>query len=689
MRKQKMLPVMALACLMALSACQKEATVETVTLSPVKEASVTVLTPQKRTLSDQSTWKATVKGRTTNYSFTLSGAVDEVTASLGETVSSGDLLMTAVLSTKEEERESLAKAFLNKCLEVDDLLAEAENEILDLDEMIDLARTAGKTYLRELWSLDREEVLLDRDHDLWYLNREAAGLRKDIEALDAKTGEGSLLAKTKGLVVRLANKGDRTGMDVVSVMTLDTDHLWLSLDTLITKADLSDAKRISAGLHGMEVPLTFMEMTDEDYQTSLKLGEETRLVPAEGYPALTIEDLSDSVTVTLVKEEYTDVLSLEKDAIGHDQQGDFVWVEEEGRKVRRSVLTGFCDGIYTQIMSGLTGEEKVLFEEEPLDGQWTPLEVTSLDLNQTRSYETKMAYPLEDRMVPVQCYDPLASTMSVLEYAVKTGDSVMEGDLIGTVGITYDEDACEEERLNLAEVKRIQAMQLFSVRESLKALEEAGTLTESQEEEKKTLLLEEECLTTYIEKELAEREEALRLYDERKNVRSIEVYAPVSGQVIFNEDGFGQSGDNTLAFIVSDLSEWYVIPSSLGNAGIGSRLTLDLVNEAGETKTVAHATLVSSAAYSGASQKVIVSVDPEDQKALLEAGLFGEETLKVTRDGGEKEVILAVKTEMIEAGYVWLVKGDTAVRRPVVTGSQYGDLTEILAGLSAGDRIAG
>ncbi|MDR2653299.1 MAG: HlyD family efflux transporter periplasmic adaptor subunit, partial [Prevotellaceae bacterium] len=76
-----------------------------------------------------------------------------------------------------------------------------------------------------------------------------------------------------------------------------------------------------------------------------------------------------SATAEIILNNRKDVLSVEEKHIVYDRDSTYLYVLEvsKSEKIKKTIITGISDGIYTEIIDGITIDEKVIVNHDKTD----------------------------------------------------------------------------------------------------------------------------------------------------------------------------------------------------------------------------------------------------------------------------------------------------------------------------------
>lgn len=269
---------------------------------------------------------------TEELSFGANGSVSLLHVEIGSEVETGELLA----EQEEEGVRSAAEKALNKYLE-------------EKKAYMDSIKNAKKKIATGLTETEREwyDLLLRQAEETWVVQEPV--LWKAWEEARAKVGNSKVYAPYDGVVTAVAAQGTNlaAGQPVLAVADLTREYVVVS--GYLAPSEYDTYERVYAIINGREVELTYME----------------ELMQEEGpVTYYTAEDLNgagfgDFILVCMVKDYHEQALSVPNTAVYKDSSGNYVYLLEDGVRVRRAVTTGYKNNVYTEIMEGLEEGDQV------------------------------------------------------------------------------------------------------------------------------------------------------------------------------------------------------------------------------------------------------------------------------------------------------------------------------------------
>ena len=357
MRKLIFIPTVFL-LLITLSSCAllpKEAELPTMPTVRSEKSEFSYAYVQRGDLCETQTYNVTYRAvRTEQLKFALAGQrIEEVFVSVGSTVKSGDLIMTLESDTDEKAVENIKNELSVLELEYDYLCTQKDEAQRDYELV-----------LRSLKKEELEKMDTMEEHLLPYV-RNIEKKKNDItikrEALsDARDALASrqLRAGLSGTVVQLKSvkPGDVSTLSEVVATISDTQSAMLMLET--SHKELFPV--------GQEFLVT---MGQFEYPCVVLSPEEAGFTEEEAKNKVLLRNISDlpdpsndsrgSLTIELSRKD--DILYIEKRAVSSMNGRSYVYVEnEDGFRALKEVTTGYTNGQFIEITSGLSEGEPVI-----------------------------------------------------------------------------------------------------------------------------------------------------------------------------------------------------------------------------------------------------------------------------------------------------------------------------------------
>ena len=332
MRRNGWYPVCLLIALLAMAGCGTDTTQDEIELLSPAEAVVDVETVMNRDLYKLTTRNAEVAPYTEELTFAASGKISALYVEVGSVVKAGDILA----EQEEDGVRSVANNALDKYL--------SEKKVY-----VDAMKSVKKKLATNLTKEEREqqELLKKQAEELWAMQEPI--LWSAWEEARARLGSSQIVAPYDGVVTACLQEGTSVAAGQPVLALADTERPYLIVNSYLSPTDYRNYEKVYGFVNGEETGLVYVEELMED----------------EGaYTYYSAEDLrgaklGDYALVCMVSDYHADVLSVLKSAIYKDGNGSYVYVQEDGAKVRRDIVTGYMGDVYAEVEEGLQEGDKV------------------------------------------------------------------------------------------------------------------------------------------------------------------------------------------------------------------------------------------------------------------------------------------------------------------------------------------
>ncbi len=298
-------------------------------------------------------------------SFPQEGTLSEVHVIIGQEVKKGDVLLTLNQDAEIKQLEGLKKDI--EALETSAYYAE---QLIAIDlAMLEVELRALESQLppdeeaMALKKLEMEEMQLNAELEAAIRDLKLTELRGKLEEMEAKLSQSTLCAPFDGRVIHMAelSRGAYVGAYAPLIFLADDSRLSLR-SAFIAGSSLSDAHAIYAIIGDGRYTVTPVEMDPREYVALMLAGEEpttdfiieqpdSALAPGM-YAAVCVERL-----------HVADALLVPSNAVYSGDGERYLYVIEDGLRVRRDVKTGVSNESMTQITEGLEEGEIVYVKE--------------------------------------------------------------------------------------------------------------------------------------------------------------------------------------------------------------------------------------------------------------------------------------------------------------------------------------
>lgn len=510
----------------------------------------------RRNLYDAKVYAAYVCPKVTEYSFEMEGyqKFSKYGALPGEAVETGTTLVYGDTEDVDNRIKSL-KEEMEEMKEKHEKTGKESGEILKNLKASGMASELEIKKLEE--SIKEEKELYELDYA--YKQTQLSLLNDDLKnkTLSSK-GTGVVMA-TKFVEEwrekRFLSGGDWVGGMDSLIAVGDTSQLELRCE-FMSKTTVTKAKEVYAIINGTRYEVEYQAYESEEYQ---RLSEKNNKV----YVSFKVKDLPADISpgtyasIVLVMDSRADVLSISKEAVSKEESGSYVYVYKDGESQYTPINTGFSDGNYIEITSGLQEGDKVLSDYSVIGGSKTStLGKGKIDVPfSTKGYLTYPSFVLvSNPVVHGTCY--------LEECLVSQNQQVQKGEVLARVHVEADS----------AELKRVEK-QLMREQSRLGDLKKAG-----EEANKFAIEMKQDLIKTLQE----------QISEMKKDYAVKEITSPISGIVIALDTSL-KEGDllspNQAVFQVADESLSYImVDDSNGQLNYGNEVEVAYKDAQGQSK---------------------------------------------------------------------------------------------------------
>ena len=297
--------------------------------------------------------------------FPVSGTVAQVHVIVGQEVRAGDVLVTLDQEAQRKRLEELREEV--EAVQTDamyaDALARIDRSILEMELQQLAAKSPEDKDAIALKKLDIEEFELNVRLEEELRRTELARLEGELVALEAETLDATLTAPFDGQVMFLPDvkPGDHVGAYAPVVYLADDTRLTIESE-YISESAMMSVHEIYALAGGGRCELIAVELDQSEYIKKMMAGE---TVMRKFEIASSDVELSAGMyaAVCVVNGYHEEALLVPANALYSDSTGRYVYVVEDGARVRRDVSTGAANDWQVQIKEGLEEGEIVYVKD--------------------------------------------------------------------------------------------------------------------------------------------------------------------------------------------------------------------------------------------------------------------------------------------------------------------------------------
>lgn len=347
----------AAACALLLAAARAEEVPELLEPAGVRLSSATAVIGDMKKLS---AYDAAVIPYVEEMFFEVDGEVGAVSVVVGQTVKKGDVLIAIDRESENERCAELEEeiAAMETDMGYDAAIAAIDLEILNME----LERLGGQSprdeqaiELKKL-EIEKLELSVELERELAQLTLER--LRGELDVLKEESAKAELIAPFDGRVMFIADlhPGAHVSAYAPVIYLADDSRLCVESD-YISETSLGRAREVYALVDGQRVELTAQPLDKAEILSKAVSGEEltTRFDIEPGAQL----SAGQYAAVCVVDGCYDDVLIIPANAMFAGQGGRYVYVIEDGMRVRRDIKVGPYNSYEAQVLEGLEEGEKV------------------------------------------------------------------------------------------------------------------------------------------------------------------------------------------------------------------------------------------------------------------------------------------------------------------------------------------
>lgn len=316
-------------------------------------------------LSKITVYDGAVVPYTEGLSFSTDGTLEEVHAVVGQQVKAGDTLMVLNQKSQRERHEALLEQL--DAAEAEqmyaDMLADIDRSILELELQAVAAQLPRDDKAIALKRLDIEgfEENLSLENQLREM--EIQRLREEIRRLEDEFGDAVLTAPFDGTVMFIANVTQGSRVSAFAPLMYLADETRLAIESAyVSEPTVSAAHDVWALAGDSRVEISMQPLDMDEYLSRILSGDTavSRFDILENGEGLT----AGMYAAVLVETGYIeDALLIPANSLYTDASGKYVYIVENGVRVRRDVETGATTAWEVQIKSGLEEGEIVYVKD--------------------------------------------------------------------------------------------------------------------------------------------------------------------------------------------------------------------------------------------------------------------------------------------------------------------------------------
>ncbi len=267
---------------------------------------------------------------------------------------------------------------------------------------------------------------------------------EQLANMEKKKNKATLTSPISGTLAAIGGyySGDYIPLDTKIIAVVNDNQKILKCE-YITKGEVASWVDVYAMVNGRRYEVTYLPYDMDEYNRLSTQG-------ITMYSSFIVEDPNDEVKagdyaiLVGISDYRKKVLTIPKSAIHKDASGHFVYQIIDGENQYTGLKTGLSDGVYTEVLSGLSVNDTVLITDNI---KYSDKTVGIEKGRVSSSYESNgfLFYPSSSYAKnPV-----LNGTTYFVEYHVSLYQHVEAGDVIATIKVVGDEIALYSNQLKL------------------------------------------------------------------------------------------------------------------------------------------------------------------------------------------------------------------------------------------------
>ncbi len=357
----------------------------------------------------------------TEYGFESTGIVTYIYVEIGDYVKEGDVLAEIDSTSAQAEISSIQDS-------IDEIEEQYDFEIRKLQEENSKSSTTWQQKeLNELIISQYERLKEER----------TVTYNENLEHAKEKLLKTKIIAKEDGAVTAMNLTVGRWAYEGNACIAVANESEQFIICKAVDEDLLKNANRVFTLSGGNAYTLTFVKNDkEEDPEYTYYTVPGLRLSSGDYAPVIVISDYIEQA------------VAVPNDCIYEESKKYFVYVIEDGTRVKKNVTPGFKGINYTEILEGVSEGDKIYIKEEASTSSHTAVAAKG-DFAITNKVKTTTKYSTQQQISAAKNY----GTIVFNGFVAKTYTRIKKGDLIATYTEFINEDTIAETKFALEYAK--------------------------------------------------------------------------------------------------------------------------------------------------------------------------------------------------------------------------------------------
>lgn len=316
-------------------------------------------------ISSVNAYEASVTPELEGAAFSVSGVVEKLHVTVGQSVRKGDVLITLDQENQSEKQEDLKRRIEQKQVdgEYRDMLSELDRRILELELEMMMVNTPEDTQAIAQKQMDIEQFDLDAELERELRKLEMTRLREELAAIEEQMVQNVLTAPIDGKVVYIADLATGSYVNAFASLIFIADDSRMYIETeYIGENTLKAAERIWAYVNDDIYELEYIPVEQKELFSKASSGETI----TTAFNILNPDDqigMGDYAVVCLESGRMENALLIPRNALYIESSGNYVYLMNDGLRERREIELGRMTQHLVEIKSGLEEGDVVYVQE--------------------------------------------------------------------------------------------------------------------------------------------------------------------------------------------------------------------------------------------------------------------------------------------------------------------------------------